>query len=26
LNHPFYYKDLADVQLQLINKLWGMKT
>jgi len=25
LNHPFYYKDLADVQLQLINKLWGMK-
>ena len=26
LNHPFYYKDLADVQLHLINKLWGMKT
>ena len=26
LNHPFYYKDLADVQLTLINKLWGMKT
>jgi len=26
LSHPFYYKDLADVQLTLINKLWGMKT
>ena len=25
INHPFYYKDLADVQIQLINKLWGIK-
>ena len=25
LNHFFYYKDLADEQVQLINKLWGIK-
>ena len=25
LNHFFYYKDLADEQKQLINKLWGIK-
>jgi hypothetical protein len=25
LNHPFYYKDLAPEQLQLITNLWGMK-
>ena len=25
LNHFFYYKDLADEQIQLINKLWGIK-
>ena len=25
LNHPFYYKDLAPEQLQLINNLWGIK-
>jgi len=25
LNHPFYYKDLAPEQQQLINKLWGIK-
>ena len=26
MNHFFYYKDLADEQKQLINKLWGIKT
>ena len=26
INHFFYYKDLADEQKQLINKLWGIKT
>ena len=25
LSHPFYYKDLAPEQLQLITNLWGMK-
>ena len=25
LNHFFYYKDLADEQKQLLNKLWGIK-
>ena len=25
LDHFFYYKDLADEQKQLINKLWGIK-
>jgi hypothetical protein len=25
VNHFFYYKDLADEQKQLINKLWGIK-
>lgn len=25
MNHFFYYKDLADEQKQLINKLWGIK-
>ena len=25
MNHYFYYKDLAPEQLQLINKLWGIK-
>ena len=25
-HHFFYYKDLADEQKQLINKLWGIKT
>ena len=25
LNHPFYYKDLAPEQTQLITKLWGIK-
>ena len=25
INHFFYYKDLADEQVQLINKLWGIK-
>ena len=25
MSHPFYYKDLAPEQEQLINKLWGIK-
>ena len=25
INHPFYYKDLADEQKQLITNLWGIK-